>query len=216
MSKPKLTAQWFVEESLRYERAVSMLNVIARDLRQKRSEDKASANKAGVKPDGSFDLVIERIESERQTIQETADLLWKEAEKRCTVPDYSIEDLLNAVLTKATSDYEALLSGMMPESRAGEIEYFFKHDADGLTSAEVSTFIPRIKRGHEKFVELVRLKKYDIIEETNRKRKSGGNMQFNSVKCPLCGSGLYEYGTGVGGRHLIRCTGCNLSEMVFL
>lgn len=207
--------QELIKESMTLERAVSLCSSLANEAAKRRNE----ANKGKRRPedeDESYDLVINVINEAKDRFKADSDQLWKQAENRCRLDDDGVENLLNAVIQRAALDYELALSNRGFPDAIREVEEFFRGDADVFTKADVTEVPRRIRMAHRRFVEIAHDQIADIIRETKENRKAGRDMCDNSVRCPLCGGGVYEYGVPYNGRHQVRCTGCNLSESVKL
>ena len=205
--------QELIRDSMTLERAVSLCGSLANEAAKRRNE----ANKGKRRPedkDESFDLVINVINEARDRFRSDSNRLWKQAEERCRLDDEGVENLLNAVVQRAALDYELALSSRGFSDSIREIENFFRGDADVFTKADVTQVPKRIREARQRFVEIAHDHAGEIIEETKANRAARKDMCDNSIRCPLCGGGMYEWGKAYNGRHQIRCTGCNLAESV--
>lgn len=192
---------WLMQESLIYERAYSRICRIIDELTEDKNRDAQMAKETGEAPDASYKVLFEILTDARKRIRDKSDELWLKTERSTDHYDSGYENLFNAIVIRAAQDYEEALCGMTNDRSIDMIEKFLP-----------KRFTDPIRRAKPKFSKVVKEHGKEITDETMEKRKNGGDMRENTVKCPLCGCGLYAWGSNQHGLQRIKCTGCSLFD----
>lgn len=203
-----------LDNALIYERAVDRINDLIVLNNKARKKEEARALKTGEEPDKSFGIVGYFLSNAKAEAKKVCDTYWKSVEKTAAFDQQNVENLCNAVVKLAALDYEQAIcrGGESGNTTMREIERFSKNgDSDTFSAVDFDSVIARIQKGYVKFNEIVKTKGPDIIAETRRMR-SKGNDEFTSasIKCPVCGRGLFHYGEPHGRTYHIKCSGCNM------
>ena len=201
----------YLEECLRYERAVSECYSLLAHLNKRRTAAEETARRNGWEMPDYFDKIVERVREMQKEFSDLASCNWKLHEET-EVKEYDEDGMNNLVIAVAKSwadDYEIALSHRN-EKQIKEL-----HDEGIKILGEI--VVERVERAHRAFVKSAREDLKAIIADTNKAPKYnnrtdhvGSHMQ---TRCPLCGGGMYSRRVGANG-YLIRCSGCSLSEMV--
>lgn len=205
----------FVEESMKYDRAASRMQVIIADLLERRRDDKRFDLHNGDAPDKAYDIIINDFKKLQKEYREESDRIWAKVELYKGVHRRAWEDLANAIIQTAIEDYEHAISGKKSENEKMLIEKFAENCDDGymnLSKLKITALLKRINLNHEKFVAYAHENAKGIIEETARLKKLKKEYRYCKYRCPNCGGGLYE--TVMYGIHRATCTGCFLSEII--
>lgn len=210
----KKSVRQYMDEALVYERAMSTASTIMSKLAQQRNENEKESKRNGEEPDKSYQLLIDALAEAKKRFRKESNRLWKLAEKDAEVPEYSVENLCNAIMRKAAEDYEAALCGGGSDGERLRIEKFAEIGAEDYTSVDFVAVLGRIRDTQPMFARMAKEHAKEIVEETKRNKKRNADNRKNTYRCPLCGGGLYAYGKCDHGVQQIRCTGCNLFESV--
>lgn len=205
----------FVEESLKYDRASSRMQVVIADLIERRRDDKRFDLSNGDAPDKSFDIIINDLKKLQKEYREESDRMWAKVELYKGVNRRAWEDLANAIVKMAIEDYERTISGKKSESEKMLIEKFAEDCDNGymnLSKLKITALLKRVNLNHEKFIVYAHEHSKEIMEETARLKKLKKEARYSQYRCPNCGGGLYE--TVMYGIHRATCTGCFLSEVI--
>lgn len=205
----------FVDESLKYDRASSRMQVIIADLIERRRDDKRFDLHNGNTPDKAFDEMINDLKKLQKGYREESDRLWAKVELYKGVHRKAWEDLANAIVQMAIEDYERAISGKRDEEEKMLIEKFADNCDNGymnLSKLKITALLQRVNRNHEKFVVYAHENAKGIIAETAQLRANHKEMRNGTYRCPNCGGTLYE--TVMYGIHRASCTGCFLSEII--
>lgn len=205
----------FVDESLKYDRASSRMQVVIADLIERRREDKRFDVNNGDAPDKSFDIIINDLKKLQKEYREESDRMWAKVELYKGVNRRAWEDLANAIVKMAIEDYERAISGKKSESEKMLIEKFADNCDNGsmnLSKLKITALLQQIDRNHEKFVVYAHQNAEGIIGDTARLKKTKKEMRYAKYRCPNCGGGLYE--TVLYGIHRASCTSCFMSEVI--
>lgn len=166
---------------------------------------------------------IEGVESKEEAermkhMEEESERLWNEAKKlgRKNVRRDNYEDLANAILTKAVTDYEELISGTLSEGALGVskkvIEDFLKDQnlvrlnmSDQLKyicHTYYNKMIPYVKAHNREIA-----KQWDDFDKLNYTTEE--RIRYSKHRCPVCGGSLRP----IDRKNIynIGCTGCSLS-----
>ena len=211
-----MTTERYVSESLVYERAQSTVSAMMNGLAKQRNENEREARRSGTEPDKSFQLVIDVLSDAKKRFRKESKRLWKLAEKSSDIHEIGVENLCNAIIQRAALDYEAALSGHGNVEEKRRIEAFAEDGADDYTSIDFQNVLDRIRVAQPVFSKTAKEHIEEIMSETKNNKQHDGDNRKNTYRCPLCGGGLYAYGKPDGGIQQIRCTGCNLFELVRL
>ncbi|MBO5967313.1 MAG: hypothetical protein J6S14_02310 [Clostridia bacterium] len=204
-----------IKESLLYERCVSRLSRISNRLAHERNSENKKALENGEAADLSFKVVIDALTELTKEYRKRSDKAWNEARKLTPRFEEGYELLANAVLENAAMNYEAALCGTVgAKNQKTMIEIFSRYGAELYTDLDFEKVLQIIRKEHPKFVKKAHEHAAQIIRETEERRKANKDLTENSVKCPLCGYGMYSALHSGNGAYLIRCTGCNFSEYV--
>lgn len=204
-----------IKESLLYERCVSRLSRISNRLAHERNSENKKALENGEAADLSFKVVIDALAELTKEYRKRSDKAWNEARKLTPRFEEGYELLANAVLENAAMNYEAALCGTVgAKNQKTMIEIFSRYGAELYTDLDFEKVLQIIRKEHPKFVKKAHEHAAQIIRETEERRKANKDLTKNSVKCPLCGYGMYSALHSGNGAYLIRCTGCNFSEYV--
>lgn len=204
---------YYIHESLLYERAYSRISRIITDLMHQRVEENKQAKQNGEEQDGSFGILLDVLGKQKRTFRKRADALWECAEKYSDKFDAGYERLANAVMKHAAEDYEAALCGDGCESEKQLIEKFAKNGAETYTTLDFEEILKKIRNAHPKFTAYVKQHTDDIVKETVIIRANKGDLRDSKYRCPFCGGGLYA----IKDRRFapqIRCTGCGFFEEI--
>lgn len=210
-----ITLEQYIDESLKYDRAASRMQVIIADLFERRRDDKRFDLQNDNTPDVAYDVIINDLKNLQKGYREESDRLWAKVEMYKGVHRKAWEDLANAVIKMAVEDYERAISGNKDDNEKMLIEKFAENCDDGhmdLSKLKITAILQRVKRNHEKFVEYVHANAQGIIAETARLRSNHKEPRNGRYRCPNCDGTLYE--TVMYGVHRANCTGCFLSEII--
>jgi len=196
---------WFVKQSLIYERACSRISNIINTILGEKNRDAEMSKETGEAVDESYQVLADALIKVRNEFRARSDELWKQAEDSTDRYDSGYENLFNAVVIKAAQDYEEALCGLENERSKQILEMFLP-----------KRFVDPIRRAKPKFSKIVKERGEDILKETREVRKRDGDLRENSIKCPLCGCGLYAWGSNQGGLQKIKCTGCSLFDFAYI
>lgn len=210
MTEKEKNTNWLVQESLIYERAYSRICRIIDDLQEEKNADIKTAKENGEETDGSFKVLLEMLTDLRKKLRDQSDELWIKAERSTDRYDSGYENLFNAIVVRAAQDYEEALCGMTNERSIDMIEKFLP-----------KRFTNPIRKAQPEFAKVVKEHGKEILDETKQKRRelkrhNRGDMRDNSIKCPLCGCGLYAWGSNQNGLQKIKCTGCSLFDFAYI
>lgn len=204
-----------IKESLLYERCVSRLGRISNRLAHERNAENKKALENGEAADLSFKVVLDALAELTKEYRKRSDKAWNEARKLTPRYEEGFELLANAVLENAALNYEAALCGTVgAKNQKTLIEMFSRYGAEVFTNLDFEKVLQLIRKEHPRFVKRAHEHAAQIIRETEERRKTNRDLTENSVKCPLCGYGLYSAKSSSNGAYLIKCTGCNFSEYV--
>lgn len=191
-------------ESLVFERAYSRVCRILNDVLEDKVRDAAMSKETGEPVDASYKLLADALGDVRDRFRNESDRLWRLADESTVKYERGYEDLFNAIVLRAAQDYEAKLCGCEDEANRKLLQM---NPPECMLSQKL---MRRIREGHKKFERVIKERGKDIVEETLAARKEKRDLADNSVRCPLCGGGLYAFGKERGGVQQIKCTGCSL------
>lgn len=214
MSGVNLPVDEVLKQAMAYERAYNLIHTLTIEARGIRK----SAAKRG-EQDHAHGIAIKALEDALNRLESVTNDVWKKVEELAVPDDKHIIDLFNAVVINAALDYESALSrgGAAGEKEQREIERFAESETSyRYSGTDFSSVLARIRRCHKQFEQMVQDKGEDIIEDTAKHRKINsqkkGNTRFDKAtyRCPLCGGGIYHFGTPINNVYNIRCSSCNL------
>lgn len=205
-------SEWYMAESLVYERAESTLSAIMTDLAKQRNDNTVNAKRNGTTPDRSYQIVIDALADIKKRFAVESDALWIHAETLADVSETAAANACNAVIQKAAEDYEAALCGNGSDCERDIIliEKFMQEGSSAYTTINCVDVLERIRAAQPLFREKAKKHIVDIKADTVKNRHVSGGNRRSRYKCPLCGGGMYAYGHAKYGMQQVRCTGCYL------
>lgn len=152
----------------------------------------------------------------RERLQKEADELWAQAKElgRPNVTRRNYEDLANAIVSSAATDYEDLISGTVEPSASCNLEELQRFSKEQTyVSLDMSAMLEKVDRIYrEKFLPYAKKHATEIAEQWRNFNRQGLDMDIrvrrSKHKCPLCGGCLKPH--YVKSNYSIDCTGCNL------
>ena len=196
-----------MNDSLVYERAYIRAHKILTKLLEKKNKEDEAARQAGETPDESLKILTHDIARLKQEYREESDKLWKRVDELADPYEAGYERLAQAIIENAAHDYEAALCGGGNASEQLRIELFSKYGAEAFTTLDFPGILARIKSAYPKFVKKAKDNVEQIIAETEQARKEKTDTKDISIKCPLCGYGMYCFGKPKKTA-TIKCTNC--------
>lgn len=155
-------------------------------------------------------------EREREQLQKEADALWAEAKAlgKEDVTKRNYENLANAIVQAAVTDYESLISGAItPGAQCNQEEIQRFAEEQTYVTLDISAMLAKVDSIYrEKFLPYVREHSLEIAEQWREFDKQKLSMDIrprrSKHRCPLCGGCLKP----LDKKHHydIGCTGCNL------
>lgn len=216
MTQKEREVNYLVDESLAYERAQTRVQEFISDLRRAKNADKTAAEKGGVLPDKSYQIVIDAMFETLEALKARSDMLWDAAEKKADKYDAGFERLAQAVMESAAADYEAALGcpGEDAKSERKRIEKFAENGAERFTHLDFEEVLGRIRSEWPKFHSYVVENAAEIVADSRKSRRVEPHLRNARHRCPMCGGVLYVRGAPLGDLHTVRCTGCNFTAAV--
>ena len=190
-----------IQQSLVYERCYSRICQILNTTVSEKKADEEEKKSLGEPKDESFDILIGDLNALKDAYRDKADKIFAEAEKASDKFQFGYDNLFNAIALRAAQDYEEALCGEGSESEKRMIEMFLPEKITG-----------KIREAQPEFVKLAQKNVNTIVMETKRERKRKHTREgFElSIRCPLCGGGMYAYNLQNNGLYKIKCTGCSM------
>lgn len=201
--------------SMLYEKAyIEVLNLI-HALKKREDEDELIAINTGRQPSEHFLPVRNALTRLKNNYRSLSDDYFNMHKKSAEIDEDGIYNLANGIIERAVLDYEIAVS-KRDEIEQKKLEQWKDDVGQSYTTADLDIVFEKVRSSHEKFAEIASENLLDIVDITNRLRRSGTVFSDpqNPYRCPMCGGGMYSNTKTKHNAYLISCGTCMLSEVV--
>ncbi len=203
------------EYSMILERAYGEVTNIIVEYKAKIKAKRIECLENGEKEPFHLRMVLDSLQNLAMDYRKRSDEYFLKSKKNEELDPKGIENLANAIIERMALDYETAICEK-DEGALNEIRNFAEKKANRYTDLNVDEILSRISSAHKRFKRKSHEEIVDIIEMTNKFRKSkyAFSEKNNPHRCPLCGGGMYVKSRLKSNSYLVGCTGCNLTEVV--